>query len=99
MCYLYWKVNWVTDAFNNCDVVDLTFACIGAVDALHNCLDYIRLNPTKKAIVIATDNAKYDINSTGEYTQGAGSIAMLITSNPNILSFSNEVGVYYSRCL
>jgi hydroxymethylglutaryl-CoA synthase len=79
--------------FNNCDVVDLTFACIGAVDALHNCLDYIRLNPTKKAIVIATDNAKYDINSTGEYTQGAGSIAMLITSNPNILSFSNEVGV------
>ena len=28
----------------NCDVVDLTFACIGAVDALQNCLDYIRLN-------------------------------------------------------
>lgn len=79
--------------FKNCDVVDLTFACIGAVDALQNCIDYIRLNPTKKAIVIATDNAKYDINSTGEYTQGAGSIAMLISSNPNILHFSNEVGV------
>ena len=71
----------------------MTFACIGAIDALQNCLDYIRLNPTKKAIVIASDNAKYDLNSTGEYTQGAGSIAMLITSNPRILSFSNEVGV------
>jgi len=80
-------------AFRNCDVVDLTFACIGAVDALQNCLDYIRLNPVKKAIVIASDNAKYDLNSTGEYTQGAGSIAMLITANPRILSFSNEVGV------
>ena len=80
-------------SFRNCDVVDLTFACIGAIDALQNCLDYIRLHPTKKAIVIASDNAKYDLNSTGEYTQGAGSIAMLITANPRILSFSNEVGV------
>jgi hydroxymethylglutaryl-CoA synthase len=71
----------------------LTFACIGAVDALQNCLDYIRLNPTKKTIVIASDNAKYDLNSSGEYTQGAGSIAMLITANPRILSFSKEVGV------
>lgn len=77
----------------NCDVVDLTFACIGAVDALQNCLDYIRLNPTKKAIVIATDNAKYDLDSSGEYTQGAGAIAMLITSNPRVLHFSNAVGV------
>ncbi|WP_291131520.1 hydroxymethylglutaryl-CoA synthase family protein [Flavobacterium sp. UBA7682] len=81
------------DSFRNCDVVDLTFACIGAIDALQNCLDYVRLNPTKKAMVIASDNAKYDLNSTGEYTQGAGAIAMLITSEPRILSFSNEVGV------
>ncbi|MEZ4838580.1 hydroxymethylglutaryl-CoA synthase family protein [Flavobacterium sp.] len=80
-------------SFRNCDVVDLTFACIGGVDALQNCLDYIRLNTTKKAIVIASDNAKYDLASSGEYTQGAGAIAMLITSNPRILSFSNEVGV------
>lgn len=80
-------------SFKNCDVVDLTFACIGAVDALQNCLDYIRANPSKKAIVIASDNAKYDLNSTGEYTQGAGSIAMLVTANPRILSFSNDVGV------
>lgn len=80
-------------SFNHSDVVDLTFACIGAVDALQNCLDYIRLNPTKKAIVIASDNAKYDLNSTGEYTQGAGAIAMLITTEPRILSFSKEVGI------
>lgn len=80
-------------SFRNCDVVDLTFACIGAIDALQNCLDYIRLNPNKKAMVIASDNAKYDLNSTGEYTQGAGAIAMLITATPRILNFSSEVGV------
>jgi hydroxymethylglutaryl-CoA synthase len=81
------------NVFQNCDVVDLTFACIGAVDALQSCVDYIRLNPSKKAIVIATDFAKYDLNSTGEYTQGAGAIAMLVTSNPRIIAFSNETGV------
>lgn len=79
--------------FRKCDTLDMTFACIGAVDALQTTLDFIRLNPTKKAIVVATDNAKYDLNSTGEYTQGAGAIAMLITSNPKLLAFSNEVGV------
>ena len=29
------------DSFRNCDVVDMTFACIGAVDALHNTLDWV----------------------------------------------------------
>ena len=81
------------DTFNHCDVVDLTFACIGAVDALQVNIDFVRLNPDKKAIVVATDTAKYDLNSTGEYTQGAGAIAMLITANPRILSFSNQVGI------
>ncbi|HBK82948.1 MAG TPA: hydroxymethylglutaryl-CoA synthase [Flavobacterium sp.] len=81
------------NSFQNCDVVDFTFACIGAVDALQNCVDYIKLHPNKKAIVIATDNAKYDLNSSGEYTQGAGAVAMLIKTNPSIVSFTNETGV------
>jgi len=73
-----------------CDVVDFTFACIGGVDAMQNCLDFIRLNPDKKAIVVTTDIAKYDLNSTGEYTQGAGATALLITSNPRIIAFENN---------
>ncbi len=81
------------NSLQHCDVVDLTFACIGAVDALQSCVDYVRLNPTRKAIVVATDNAKYDLNSTGEYTQGAGAVALLISANPKIISFSKETGV------
>ena len=75
---------------SECDVVDFTFACIGGVDALQNCIDFVTLNPTKKAIVVTTDFAKYDLNSTGEYTQGAGAVAMLITSNPRIIAFENH---------
>jgi hydroxymethylglutaryl-CoA synthase len=75
------------DTLSECDVVDFTFACIGGVDAMQNCIDYIRLNPTKKAIVVTTDIAKYDLNSTGEYTQGAGAVALLITQNPRIIAF------------
>ena len=74
---------------SECDVVDFTFACIGGVDALQNCIDFVKLNPTKKAIVVTTDFAKYDLNSTGEYTQGAGAVALLITSNPRIIAFEN----------
>ncbi len=75
---------------SECDVVDFTFACIGGVDAMQNCMDFIRLNPEKKAIIVTTDIAKYDLNSTGEYTQGAGAIALLITSNPRIIAFENH---------
>ncbi len=78
------------NSFSKCDAVDFTFACIGGVDALQNCIDFVRLNPDKKAIVVTTDFAKYDLNSTGEYTQGAGALAMLITSNPRIIAFDNH---------
>lgn len=78
---------------SECDVVDFTFACIGGVDALQNCLDFVRLNPDKKAIVVTTDIAKYDLNSTGEYTQGAGALALLVTSNPRIVAFDEHWAV------
>ncbi|OYU79853.1 MAG: hydroxymethylglutaryl-CoA synthase [Flavobacterium sp. BFFFF1] len=80
-------------SLGHCDVVDFTFACIGGVDALQNCIDFVRLNPDKKAIVVCTDVAKYDLNSTGEYTQGAGAVAMLVSSDPKIISFSQDWAV------
>ena len=78
------------NTLSECDVVDFTFACIGGVDAMQNCIDFVTLNPTKKAIVVTSDIAKYDLNSTGEYTQGAGAVALLIASNPRIIAFENH---------
>ena len=79
--------------FKNCDVVDLIFACVGAIDALENCLDWVRADQKRKAIVIASDIAKYELGSSGEYTQGAGAVAMLIKSNPEILEINKTIGV------
>ena len=47
-------------------------------------------SPTSKVLVLASDIAKYGINTPGEPTQGSGSIAMLITQNPRILSFNDD---------
>jgi hydroxymethylglutaryl-CoA synthase len=79
--------------FRNCDVVDMTFACIGAVDALHNSLDFVRANPDKKAVVIASDYAKYELASSGEYTQGGGAVAVLVSSKPDLIEIENNWGV------
>ncbi len=79
--------------FKNCDIVDITFACAGAVDALQNCCDWVRNGEERQAIVIASDIAKYELNSTGEYTQGAGSVSMLVCENPSIISFEGAWGV------
>lgn len=77
----------------NCDVVDLTFACIGAVDAMQNCLDWVAAREGRKAVVIASDVSKYELNSTGEYTQGAGAVALLLTHNPTIVAVNSDWGV------
>ena len=81
------------DCFDNCDATDITFACIGAVDALQNCLDWVRSNPKEIAIVISSDLAKYDVGSTGEYTQGSGAVAMIVKAKPRLLSLGDSWGV------
>ena len=80
-------------SFKNCDILDMTFACIGAVDALHNSLDWVRQQEGRKAVVIASDLSKYELNSTGEYTQGAGAVAVLISHNPSIIEVSDTWGI------
>jgi hydroxymethylglutaryl-CoA synthase len=77
----------------HCDVLDMTFACIGATDALHNTLDWVATDPDNIAIVVASDIAKYELGSTGEYTQGAGAVAMLVKWRPRLLVVRRLFGV------
>ncbi len=79
--------------FQNCDVVDLTFACVGGVDALHNTLDWVRGDEERMGIVVTSDFAKYELASTGEYTQGAGAVAMLVKHQPRLLLINDPIGV------
>ena len=85
-----------TECFRNCDVVDMTFACIGAVDAMHNTLDWVARggeDQDRIGIVVFADNAKYDLGSSGEYTQGAGGGAILVRHNPRLLEIPDIWGV------
>jgi len=69
--------------------VDLKQACYGATAGLMMAVDFVRLHPDKKALVIGSDISRYGLNSSGEVTQGAGAVAMLITSSPNILEIED----------
>lgn len=71
-------------------------ACFGATAGLQSAFDFVSLNPGKKALVIATDIARYGIKTPGEVTQGAGSVAMVISENPRILKLEHK-SVYMTR--
>ncbi len=81
------------ECFLNCDVVDLTFACVGGVDALHNILDWVRNDEERMGIVVCSDIAKYELASTGEYTQGAGAIALMVKHHPRLMANREDFGV------
>lgn len=65
-------------------------ACYGETAALHYAKLHVENSPKSKVLVIASDIAKYGIETSGEPTQGAGSVAMLITQNPRIMAFNND---------
>ncbi len=70
----------------NCEVPEVKHACLGGVYALKNGLRYLALEPDDRcAIVVSADIAEYARGSSGEPTQGAGGVAMLLEKNPSIL--------------
>lgn len=74
----------------NCRYVELKQACYSSAVAINFAKNHIMVNPHSKVLVIASDIAKYGINSAGEPTQGAGAVAMIISQNPNILVLNND---------
>ncbi len=72
----------------NLEVPEFKHACLGGVYALKSALRYVMTDGAhKKAIVVAADVAEYERGSTGEQTQGAGAVAMLVESKPRLLEF------------
>ena len=70
--------------------IEIKQACYSATAGLALACDHVRLNPDVKVLVIASDIAKYGLNTGGEPTQGAGSVAMLVSANPRILKLNND---------
>ncbi|MBM4252411.1 MAG: hypothetical protein FJ146_10610 [Deltaproteobacteria bacterium] len=63
------------------------FACAGATYALESALAAVKAEIFDRpyAVVVASDVARYSLESPGEYTQGAGAVAMLISRDPRLL--------------
>ena len=80
-------------SFEHCGGVETKFACVSGSYALYDNTNWIRAGEAedKHALVVVSDIAKYDLGSSGEVTQGAGAIAMLLNDNPRLLSFDPKV--------
>lgn len=75
------------------EVPEFKHACLGGVYALKSALRYASFDGRDKlAIVVSSDVAEYERGSTGEQTQGAGAVAMLVESTPKLF----EVDLYHA---
>ncbi len=83
----------------NCEVPEFKHACLGGIYALKNALRFLQTDGSgAKAIVVCSDIALYEPGSSGEPTQGAGAVAMLLETNPQLaridLSLSGSASDY-----
>lgn len=74
--------------------VEVKQACYGATAGLMMARDYIKAHPTRKVLVLGSDIARYGLNTSGEVTQGAGAVAMLMSADPRILILEEESVAY-----
>lgn len=80
-----------------CRVLEVKQACYAATGALQLAVQYVSLNPQKKALVISSDIAWYGFKTPGEVTQGAGAIAMIIAANPKVAVV--QPGQFYTESI
>ena len=81
------------ETFGHCGGIECKFACVSGSYALYDNANWIRAGESedKHALVVVSDIAKYDLGSSGEVTQGAGAIAMLLNEKPRLLEFDPKV--------
>ena len=69
------------------EVPEYKHACLAGVYALKGALRWLLADGAgKQAIVVCGDLATYERGSSGEQTQGAGAVAMLVEANPQLLA-------------
>lgn len=75
-----------------CRTIELKQACYSGTAAIQLALPFLRENPDKKVLVIASDVARYGLGSTGESSQGAGAVAMVLSVDPRIAVIEKHSG-------
>lgn len=70
-----------------CEVPEFKHACLGGMYALKAAARYLQTDGVgRQAIVVCADIAEYSRGSSGEPTQGAGAVAMLIDNECDLLA-------------
>ncbi|MDD4651754.1 MAG: hydroxymethylglutaryl-CoA synthase [Methanothrix sp.] len=82
-------------SFQEASTVEFKAACIGTTFALESQSYWLAGEEEGKVgVIIASDVAKYPLFSAGEYTQGAGSVALLMKKNPRLLALEQIYGTF-----
>ena len=69
----------------SCEVPEFKHACLGGVYGMKGAIRHLALDGAgSQAIVVCADIAEYARGSSGEPTQGAGAVAMLLEENPTL---------------
>lgn len=73
---------------SNCRTFETKHACYGAMAGLTSAMDWIASGRARgrKALIIASDIARYGLATPGEPTQGAGAVAMVVSAAPRLLA-------------
>ena len=74
-------------------VVEVKEACYSATAALQAAVGIITRSPGQRVLVIASDVARYELDTPGEPTQGAGAVAMLVSADPKLLEIEPVSGL------
>lgn len=78
--------NGMPELSRDCEVPEFKHACLGAVYGVKSALRYLASDGAgRKAIVVGADIAEYRRGSSGEPTQGAGAVAILLESDAKLL--------------
>jgi len=89
-------VHRLTGLPKNIRVFELKQACYSGAGGLAMALPYLMHHPDRKVIIVASDIARYGLDSVGEPTQGSGSVAMVLSTDPKIMAFDMTSGLYTS---
>ena len=69
----------------SCEVPEFKHACLGGVYGMKGAIRHLALDGAgSQAIVVCADIAEYARGSSGEPTQGAGAVAMLLEEDPQL---------------
>ncbi|PCK09280.1 MAG: 3-hydroxy-3-methylglutaryl-ACP synthase [Alteromonadaceae bacterium] len=84
----------------NCRLFEVKQACYAATAGLQSAINFVRTKPQAKALVVGADLYRQldvirGVNDYQEPNMGVGSVAMLVSCNPEILMVDLDANGYY----